>query len=187
MDVPLPAARFGNVQQLCQSLIFVKIETDEGLSGWGEAYTQADRDRTIEVHIQQLARYLVGRSPFDIKHFTFMAYTDFAGKRGAMDLYSAISGLEQAMKQHGVKSRRALARKLDVSHQTVQYWLDGSTAPENVVTVKLAEMAEIDRAKLERMAGTERTWVVAALDSIGGVSAVPSWLEPCNAFSRNIE
>ncbi|HXF63058.1 MAG TPA: mandelate racemase/muconate lactonizing enzyme family protein [Caldilineaceae bacterium] len=77
--------------------LFVKVETDEGLTGWGECYTQADRDQAIEIHVQQLARYLVGRSPFDIRHFTFMAYTDFASKRGAMDLYSAISGLEQAL------------------------------------------------------------------------------------------
>jgi galactonate dehydratase len=75
----------------------VKIETDEGLYGWGEAYTQADRDQAIEVHIRQLGRYLVGRNPFDIKHFTYMAYTDFAGKRGAMELYCAISGIEQAL------------------------------------------------------------------------------------------
>ena len=77
--------------------LFVKVETDEGLYGWGEAYTQADRDRAIEIHIQQLERYLIGRSPFDIKYFTFMAYTDFASKRGAMDLYCAISGIEQAL------------------------------------------------------------------------------------------
>jgi galactonate dehydratase len=77
--------------------LFVKVETDEGVHGWGEAYTQLDRDKAIEVHIQQLGRYLIGRSPFNIKHFTFMAYTDFAGKRGAMDLYCAISGLEQAL------------------------------------------------------------------------------------------
>jgi galactonate dehydratase len=77
--------------------LFVKVETDEGIHGWGEAYTQLDRDRAIELHIQQLGRYLIGRSPFNIKHFTSMAYTDFAGKRGAMDLYCAISGLEQAM------------------------------------------------------------------------------------------
>ena len=77
--------------------LFVKIDTDEGLHGWGECYTQSDRDRSIEVHVHQLARYLKGRSPFDIKHFTFMAYNDFAGKRGAMDLYCAISGMEQAL------------------------------------------------------------------------------------------
>ena len=77
--------------------LFVKVETDEGIHGWGECYTQADRDRAIEIHVQQLGRYLIGGSPFNIKHFTFMAYHDFAGKRGAMDLYSAISGIEQAL------------------------------------------------------------------------------------------
>ncbi len=77
--------------------LFVKVETDEGIHGWGECYTQADRDRTIEIHVQELARYLIGRNPFNIKHFTFMAYHDFASKRGAMDLYCAISGIEQAL------------------------------------------------------------------------------------------
>jgi galactonate dehydratase len=77
--------------------LFVKVEADNGLYGWGECYTQLDRDRSIEAHVHALGRYLVGRSPFDIKHFTHMAYTDFGAKRGAMDLYCAISGLEQAL------------------------------------------------------------------------------------------
>jgi galactonate dehydratase len=77
--------------------LFVKVEAGNGLHGWGECYTQSDRDRTIEAHVHQLARYLIGRSPFDIKHFTYAAYTDFASKRGAMDLYCAISGIEQAL------------------------------------------------------------------------------------------
>src|SRR5262245_52080750 len=77
--------------------LFVKVEADNGLHGWGECYTQADRDRSIEAHVNELARYLTGRSPFDIKHFTYVAYTDFGAKRGAMDLYSAISGIEQAL------------------------------------------------------------------------------------------
>ena len=80
-----------------KNLCFVKVETDEGIHGWGEAYTHADRAKTIESHIHQLARYLRGRSPFEIKHFTFWAYTDFADKRGAMDLYCAISGIEIAL------------------------------------------------------------------------------------------
>ncbi len=77
--------------------LFVKVETDEGIHGWGEAYTQSDRDRSIEITIQQLRRYLIGRSPFDIKHFTFMAYTDFATRRGSMEFYCAISGIEHAL------------------------------------------------------------------------------------------
>jgi len=77
--------------------LFVKVETDNGLYGWGEAYTQSDRDRAIEIHIQQLGRYLTGRNPFDIKHFTFLAYNDYANKRGSMEVYCAISGIEQAL------------------------------------------------------------------------------------------
>jgi galactonate dehydratase len=77
--------------------LFIKVETDAGIYGWGEAYTQADRDRSIEITVQQLRRYLIGRSPFDIKHFTYMAYTDFATRRGSMEFYCAVSGIEQAL------------------------------------------------------------------------------------------
>jgi galactonate dehydratase len=77
--------------------LFVRVETDQGIHGWGEAYTQSDRDRAIEIHVQQLGRYLVGRDPFHIKHFCHVAYTDFAAKRGAMDFYCAVSGIEQAL------------------------------------------------------------------------------------------
>ena len=77
--------------------IFVKVETDEGIHGWGESYTQLDRDKAIEQHIHELKRYLVGRDPFNIKHITQMVYNDFAGRRGSMDSYCALSGIEQAL------------------------------------------------------------------------------------------
>jgi galactonate dehydratase len=77
--------------------LLVKVETDAGLSGWGECYTQADRDQSIVAHLRQLGRYLVKRDPGQIRHFTHVAYHDFAGKRGAMDFWSALSGIEQAL------------------------------------------------------------------------------------------
>src|SRR5437773_7543268 len=77
--------------------LFVKVETSDGLHGWGECYTQADRDQSIVAHVRQLARYLVGRDAGQIRHFTHWAYHDFAGKRGAMDFWSAVSGIEQAL------------------------------------------------------------------------------------------
>ena len=77
--------------------LFVKVETDEGIHGWGEAYTQLDRDKNIERHIHDLKRYLVGRDPFGIKHITQMVYNDFVGRRGSMDIYCALSGIEQAL------------------------------------------------------------------------------------------
>ena len=80
-----------------KNLCFVKLETDEGIHGWGECYTQSDRDIQITAHLDALKRYLIGRDPSNIKHFMQMVYDDFAGRRGAMDLWCAVSGLEHAM------------------------------------------------------------------------------------------
>ena len=55
-----------------KNLCFVKIDTDEGIHGWGECYTQSDRDLQVMAHVDQLERYLVGRDPFNIKHFTYL-------------------------------------------------------------------------------------------------------------------
>jgi len=77
--------------------LFVKIETDEEIHGWGEAYTQADRDTAIEAHIHKMTRYLLGWNPFEIKRFTHMAYEDWATKRGGIDFFCAVSGIEQAL------------------------------------------------------------------------------------------
>ena len=80
-----------------KNFIYIKLTTDTGISGWGEAYSQADRDTQIEAHIDQLARYLINRDPFHIRHFMHIAHEDFATKRSAMDLHCALSGIEIAM------------------------------------------------------------------------------------------
>lgn len=80
-----------------KNLMFVKLETDEGLFGWGEAYTQYDRDRAVKVHIEEIKRYLIGRDPFQIRHFRRIAFDDFAQRRGSLEFYSAFSAVEMAM------------------------------------------------------------------------------------------
>ena len=80
-----------------KNLIFVKVETDAGIHGWGEAYSQYDRDTAVTAQLQALGPYMVGRSPFDIKHFTQFAFDDYAARRGSVELFCAISGIEQAM------------------------------------------------------------------------------------------
>ena len=80
-----------------KNLCFVRIETDEDIVGWGECYTQSDRDTQIVAHVDQLARYMIGRDPALVKNFTQIVYDDVAARRGSMDLFSALSGLEQAM------------------------------------------------------------------------------------------
>ena len=80
-----------------KSWLFVKVETDDGLIGWGEVYTQADRDGAMLAHLNEMGRHLVGRNPFAIKHFASVMYLDYALRRPAMDFWSALSGLEQAL------------------------------------------------------------------------------------------
>ena len=80
-----------------KNLIFVKVETDAGIHGWGEAYSQYDRDTAVTAQLEALGRYCVGRSPFDIKHFTQVAFDDYAQRRGSVELFCAISGIEQAL------------------------------------------------------------------------------------------
>ncbi len=77
--------------------LFVRVDTDGGVHGWGECYTQADRDQSIVAHVEELGRYLRGREASQITHFAHVAYHDFAAKRGAMDFWSALSGVEQAL------------------------------------------------------------------------------------------
>ena len=80
-----------------KNLIFVKVETDAGIHGWGEAYSQYDRDTAVMAQLAALGPYMTGRSPFDIKHFTQFAFDDYAARRGSVELFCAISGIEQAM------------------------------------------------------------------------------------------
>lgn len=87
----------GPPEETAKNLCFVRVDTDEGVHGWGECYTQQDRDTQITAHVDHLSRYLIGRDPEHVKHFVQVAYDDFAARRGAMDYYSAISGIEQAL------------------------------------------------------------------------------------------
>jgi galactonate dehydratase len=56
-----------------KNFVFVRIETDAGVVGWGEAYSQYDRDRAIAAQVEGLGRYLVGRDPFHIRHILQIA------------------------------------------------------------------------------------------------------------------
>jgi galactonate dehydratase len=80
-----------------KTCLFVKVETDEGLYGWGEVYTVTARERSLERLTLDLGQYLIGRDPLNIKHFTQALYRDIAIKRGSMDWYCVISGLEIAL------------------------------------------------------------------------------------------
>ena len=80
-----------------KNFVFVRVETDDGVVGWGEAYSQYDRDRAIAAQVEELGRYLVGRDPFHIRHMMQITFDDYAQRRGSLELYCAMSGIEQAL------------------------------------------------------------------------------------------
>lgn len=74
---------------------FVKVETDEGLYGWGEA-SLGTRENALEGCIEDLKRMVLGRNPLDIEKMWFEVYRDSYWKGGPVFL-SALSGIEIAM------------------------------------------------------------------------------------------
>ncbi len=80
-----------------KNFLFVKIETDEGISGWGESLTLKDREKSIAQHLSDIGPYLVGSNPFHIKRFLQMMYENYAEKRMGVELLCAVSGIEQAL------------------------------------------------------------------------------------------
>jgi galactonate dehydratase len=80
-----------------KNFVFVRVETDSGMVGWGEAYSQYDRDRAIAAQVEELGRYVVGRDPFHIRHIAQVAFDDYAQRSGSLELYCATSGIEQAL------------------------------------------------------------------------------------------
>ena len=54
-------------------------------------------DKTIIVHLEHMSNYLIGRDPFEIKYFNQIVFDDYASRRGSMEIFSALSGIEQAL------------------------------------------------------------------------------------------
>lgn len=74
---------------------FVKISTDEGITGWGEAMVEG-RARTVETAIMEHVPFLIGQDPSRIEFLWQSMYRN-TFYRGGIVLVSAISGIEQAL------------------------------------------------------------------------------------------
>ena len=132
--------------------LFVRLEGDDGLVGWGEAYTQLDRDLAVEQHVKELARYVIGRDPLHTKQFLGMVYDDFSARRGAMDLWCAVSAIEQAMWDLGARGLGVpvyqllggpCRRKIKVY---ANGWSGGARTPEDLARAAAAVVARGFRA-----------------------------------------
>jgi galactonate dehydratase len=74
---------------------FVKIATDAGIHGVGEASLQY-KDRALKAEIEDFARFLIGRSPLDIEHIWNSLHRRVTWTGGAVTM-SAISAIDLAL------------------------------------------------------------------------------------------
>lgn len=114
--------------------VFVKVITDSGLYGVGEA-TLEYREPTVVQAIKELERYLVGKDPHNIEAFWHDAYRD-AYWRGGVVLMSALAGVEMALwdikgKALGLPVYQLLGGKVRDSVKCyANAWFAGAKKPE---------------------------------------------------------
>lgn len=75
--------------------LFVKIETDAGIHGWGEASLEL-KEKVVEAAIHQMSGYIMGQDATRIEHLWQILFRH-GFWRGGVVLNSAISGLDQAL------------------------------------------------------------------------------------------
>ena len=76
--------------------IFVEVETDEGITGIGEATTEYHDQAVVTMIDQHLAPLLVGQDPTRV-HYAWQQMQRFFWWRGGVVASSAASGVEQAL------------------------------------------------------------------------------------------
>lgn len=118
--------------------LFVRIDTDEGVTGWGEPALEG-RVRTAAAAVDELGELLIGADPLRIEaHWQLLTKAGFY--RGGPVLSSAVGGINQALwdiagKVHGVPVHELLGGPLR-DRVRVYTWIGGDGAPD------VAEQAE---------------------------------------------
>lgn len=75
--------------------LFVRVETDSGIVGWGEPVVEG-RSETVRTAVDQLSELLIGQDPLRIEDL-WQVMTKGSFYRGGAILASAVAGLDQAL------------------------------------------------------------------------------------------
>ncbi|MGY8542719.1 galactonate dehydratase [Paracidovorax citrulli] len=139
---------------------FLKIETDEGIDGWGEPILEG-RAHTVAAAVEELADYLVGKDPRNIEDHWTVLY------RGGGIHMSALAGIDQALwdikgKALGVPVSELLGGGVR-DRIRVYSWIGGDRPAE---TARQARDA-VDRGfTAVKMNGTEEMQFVDTFDKV---------------------
>lgn len=148
--------------------LFVRVETDEGLIGWGEPVIEG-RAETVRAAVNELADYLLGTDPLRIEHH-WQVLTKGGFYRGGPVLSSAVAGLDQALwdlagQAHGVPVHELLGGPLR-DRVRVYAWIGGDE-PQHVAEAARAQVeAGFTAVKMNGCAAMVPLETKAATDAV---------------------
>jgi galactonate dehydratase len=144
---------------------FLKIETNEGITGWGEPVLEG-RAHTVAAAVEELADYLIGKDPRHIEdHWTVLYRGGFY--RGGGVHMSALAGIDQALwdikgKALGVPVSELLGGNVR-SRIKVYSWIGGDRPSETAAAAKAAVARGFTAVKMN---GTEEVQYVDSYDKV---------------------
>jgi galactonate dehydratase len=148
-----------------KDLLFCRVETEDGLYGWGEAYVTHGKETVVAEIIRTMAPHVIGREVFNIRHTGQVMFEDFAIKRGSPELSAAWSAVEIASwdilgKHTGLPVYNLLG---GASRERVRVyangWARGSTIEEGVERGLQVKAMGFTAAKFDPFPGPWRTYV----------------------------
>ncbi len=160
----------------------VEVETDAGVTGWGEAVIEG-KAATVAAAVGEMEEYLIGKDPSKIEDIWNLLYRA-AFYRGGPILMSAISGIDQALwdikgKVLGVPVYELLGGACR-ERMKVYSWIGGDR-PSDVAAAAKRKMDEGFTAI--KMNATEELQIVDSYDKIDAVlERVASIREACGKY-----
>jgi galactonate dehydratase len=161
--------------------LFLKVETDEGVTGWGEPVVEG-RAATVAAAVAELSDYLVGQDPRRVEDLWQVMYRG-GFYRGGPVLMSAIAGIDQALwditgKAYGASVAQLLGGRVR-DRIRVYSWIGGDRPADTAAAAAAAVARGFSAVKMN---GTEEMQIVdswAKVDkAIASVSAVREAVGP---------
>ena len=164
--------------------MLLKIETDEGVIGWGEPVIEG-RARTVEAAVHEMTPFLVGQDPSRINDLWQTMYR--AGfYRGGAILMSAIAGIDQAL--WDIKGKvmgqpvYELLGGLVRDRMKMYSWVGGDRPSDIIADIRRLREGGFDTFKMN---GTEEMAIIDSAKAID--AAVARIAEIREAFGNDIE
>ena len=148
--------------------LFLKVETDDGISGWGEPVLEG-RAETLAALVGEMSDFLIGRDPRQINDIWQMLYRNGC-YRGGPVLMSAISGIDQALwditgKFYGAPVHALLG---GAQRRSIRgyIWIGGDRPSDLVAAAKDARERGFTAAKMNICSELAIVDTYAAIDAI---------------------